>query len=108
MPNKDLLRVTLDVNADIIEFSEGASIITGYSSSEVVGKNWFKLFIPEENFDEVSAVFQGFLGGNLSFWEYTNRIICKDGLTCVVKWKNFLRRDAHNNPIAIHSEGNLI
>ncbi len=54
------------------------------------------------------CVFKGFLEGDLSFWEYQNKITCKDGSTRLVQWKNFLRRDSENNPIAIHSEGNLI
>jgi PAS domain S-box-containing protein len=105
MLNDHLFRVTLDINANIIDFSEGASAISGYSPSEVIGKNWFKTFIPEENSDEISAVFKSFLNGNLSFWEYTNKITCKNDSTCVIQWKNFLRRDTQNNPIAIYSEG---
>jgi PAS domain S-box-containing protein len=74
----------------------------------VLGKNWFEIFIQEENLDEISAVFKGFLEGDLSFWEYQNKITCKDGSTHLVQWKNFLRRDSENNPIAIHSEGSLV
>ncbi|MFC2074563.1 PAS domain S-box protein [Campylobacterota bacterium] len=108
MLKDNLFRVTLDTNANIIDFDEGASALSGYSPSDVLGKNWFETFIPEENLDEILAVFKGFLEGDLSFWEYQNKITCKDGSTHLVQWKNFLRRDSENNPVAIHSEGNLI
>lgn len=108
MLNDHLFRVTLDINANIIEFDEGTSGISGYSSSEVLGKNWFETFIPEEDLDEILAVFKGFLAGDLSFWEYQNKITCKDGSTYLIQWKNFLRRDSQNNPVAIHSEGSFV
>ena len=103
-----LFRVTLDINANIIDFEDGACAISGYSSSDVVGRNWFEIFIPEEDLDEILIVFKSFLEGDLSFWEYENEITCKDGSTQLIQWKNFLRRDAKNDPVAIYSEGSLI
>ncbi len=108
MHNDNIFRVTLDIHANIIDFGDGACAISGYSSSDVMGKNWFEIFIPEEDLDEIMVVFKSFLKGDLSFWEYENEITCKDGSTQLIQWKNFLRRDAKSEPIAIYSEGSIV
>lgn len=108
MYNEDKFCVTLDVNANIIDFGGKASSISGFSASDVLGKNWFEVFIPEKDLDGILTVFKGFLNGDLSFWEHKNEITCKDGSKCLIQWKNTLRRDPDNNPIAVYSEGSLV
>ena len=100
--------VSLDSKATIITFSDTHSCVTGYTASDVIGKNWFELFIPESNTKEMQKVFDRFFQGDLSFWEYENLITCKDGTKRTLKWKNALKRDANNDPIAVYSEGYLV
>ena len=40
--------LTLDENANITNFNQCAEKITGYTKEEVLGKNWFEIFIPLE------------------------------------------------------------
>ena len=100
--------VTLDIDANIIEFGGLATSISGYSADEVKGKNWFEVFIPDETQNEIQDVFKSFLNGDLSFWQYRNEITCKDGTKQMLQWKNSLKRDTLNNPVSISSEGSLI
>jgi len=108
MDNENIFYVALDTGANIIAFEGLATSISGYSASEVIGKNWFALFIPDSNLQEMLSVFTGFLDGNLSFWEYDNEITCKDGTHKLIRWKNSLRRGADGTPLSIHSEGTLL
>jgi len=108
MDNKNRFYVVLDVNANIIAFEGLATSISGYTASEVIGRNWFELFIPHGNLQEMLGVFTSFLDGNLSFWEYNNEITCKDGTRQLIRWKNSLRRDVDGIPVSIHSEGTLL
>lgn len=108
MTSDNIFYLTLDTNANIIDFEGIAPSVTGYSASEVKGKNWFETFIPESNIEDITTVFNGFLNGNLSFWEHENEITCKDGTKCLIKWKNTLKRDHANNPSGVTSQGTLI
>jgi len=107
MPNENVFHVVLDANANIIVFEGLASSISGYEPSEVIGKNWFKVFIPDSNLEEITTVFNSFFSGDINFWEYENHITCKDGSTCLIKWQNILLRDSKNIPIKISSQGTL-
>lgn len=108
MIKDDVFHVVLDTNAIILEFDGLAPIISGYSASEVIGRNWFEVFIPQSNTEEMLTVFHNFLKGNLSYWEYENVITSKDGKLHNIKWKNSLRRSFDNIPVAISSQGRLI
>lgn len=100
--------VTLDSNAHIMRFGGYAESISGYSASDVIGKNWFEIFIPNSNMQEMLTVFASCFNGDLSFWEYENTITCIDGIQHHIKWKNVLLRDSTNNPIAISSQGTVV
>jgi len=108
MENKNVIYLTLDTKATITEFKGQAFAVSGYIDNEVVGKNWFEVFIPDADQKEVFNVFNSFLNGNISFWEHENALRCKDGELCLIRWKNSLRRDSNNIPIAVFCEGTLL
>lgn len=61
--------------------------LTGYSSSEVIGKDWFDTFIPENDRESIRVFFthvmkQGFNDG------YTNSIITKHGNQLLIEWNS--------------------
>jgi len=107
MPATDVFYVVLDSHADILIFEGLASAISGYEASEVIGKNWFEIFIPEQNLGEMHTVFDAFFNGDISFWKYKNAIACKDGTYKDIEWTNTLLRDKSNNPIKVICKGNL-
>ena len=108
MEKNDVIYLTLDVKATITEFKGQAFAISGYEATEVLGKNWFEVFIPDADQEEMLRVFESFLNGNIAFWEYENELRCKDGTLRLIQWKNSLKRDSNNVPIAISSEGTLL
>ena len=57
MSTPKVFAVSLDSGAIIIDFNEVASEISGYSRDEVIGRNWFEIFIPEENIVTILEVF---------------------------------------------------
>jgi len=108
MPLDDVFYVVLDTKANITNLENWDLSMSGYDVSEVIGKNWFEIFIPESNMDEILHVFESFLKGNISFWEYENEITCKDGTHRLVKWHNTLLRDKDNHVNGVLSQGSLI
>ena len=97
--------VTLDSGALIVDFNGTASQISGYSKKELLGKNWFEIFIPDSNIVEVLGVFSSIFNGNNTSWEYENEITIKDGSLKTIKWQNSIIKNDRNQPLFIHSLG---
>lgn len=53
--------ITLDQEAKITIFNAFAEHLTGYKKEEVLGKNWYKAFIPERDQDQIPKVFKNVL-----------------------------------------------
>ena len=104
--NTQILRVILDKHASIVEFSKDAEQITGYASEDIIGKNWFEVFIPNANIEEVTDTFNKLINGNIKAWEHTNDITCKDGTIKTLKWNNNL--SLGDNFIQVISEGHEV
>jgi len=64
---------------------------TGYSLVEVLGKNWFDIFIPEDIKSIVKQVFDDIMNGRVELRKtFENDIIAKDGKAITVLWENKL------------------
>ncbi len=78
MSKTSYIKVILDANATVVYF-ECTLLEEQYRQDEVIGKNWFTLFISKEDTVAVMEVFHG-LFQDMQVWEsYKNDIICKDG-----------------------------
>ena len=76
---KEYIEVTLNSSAEIIKFKNTFSDL-GYTEKDVIGKNWFNLFIDENNTIEVLEVFSSlFLKDSKNWKTYKNDIKCKNG-----------------------------
>jgi PAS domain S-box-containing protein len=108
MSSQNVFTVSLDAGAIILDFNDIASDISGYTKKEVLGKNWFEIFIPDSNLVEVLEVFSDLFHGQNTHWEFTNEIKCKDGSTKTLKWVNNIIKDEKNRPSQIYSIGVVI
>jgi len=108
MLHQEPFKVSLDSGALIANFNTTASEISGYAKDEVLGKNWFEVFIPNEDLLEVLKVFNSLFYGENLHWEYTNDITCKDGTLKTIKWVNNIALNNQNKPKLIHSSGTLV
>ena len=75
----------IDTNRKIKIFNRGAEIITGFKSQEVLGKDWFKIFVSPENREEIDEVWQVAWGAK--FNSYINPILMKNGDEKVISWQ---------------------
>ena len=105
METENRFIVELDAGALIQDFNETACKMSGYSKDEVLGKNWFEVFIPNSNLMEVLDVFTNLLNGNDSYWEFENEITCKDGSQLKMKWENTLLKNNIGNVYGVSSVG---
>ncbi|WP_415398216.1 PAS domain S-box protein [Sulfurimonas sp. CS5] len=108
MSNKNVFTVSLDAGAIILDFNDTSSNISGYTKKELLGKNWFEIFIPDSNLVEVLGVFSDLFHGQNAHWEFTNNIRCKNGSTKTIKWVNNIIKDEKNRPTEIYSLGVVV
>jgi len=101
----DSFEVLLDADASIVDFSEQACEFTGYSKNEVIGENWFMLFIPESSITKMIDMFVDTFYGISSDNRYTNEIILKDGSKKLINWHDTIVKDKNDKPLHIHSTG---
>ncbi len=81
--------------------------ILGFSEQNLLGKNWFDHFIPQNNISEVRLVFSKIINGeheNLKFFE--NTVITASGEERDISWHNALMKDEAGNITGILSAGN--
>ncbi|MCK4980690.1 MAG: PAS domain S-box protein, partial [Candidatus Delongbacteria bacterium] len=88
--------LSLGVDEKILSFNKFAEILTGYKKHEVIGGNWFEIFIPERDKDKIPGVFLDVLKGMDKYSSYENPILCKDGSENIISWKNSLIYDEND------------
>lgn len=104
----NLVSITLDVNATITFSNQYLLNLTGYTAEEVIGQNWFKLFIPSDFNDQVLSVFtESVKNGNL-ITNYENDILAKNGERITISWNNTLLKDYNGTVIGAASIGENI
>lgn len=83
----DNLIVVLNPRAEIVLFNKKCERVTGYSKSEVIGHNWFELFLPESLRPVVDQVFRRVLSTREPM-AFENAIVCKTGDERIIAWNN--------------------
>jgi PAS domain S-box-containing protein len=91
--NANNIILTLDLEGRITTFNRFAEELTGYSRSEVIGKNYFDMFIPEKERKEQVEGFRAFIKGSPPMTDLST-IVCKDGVKRVIMWTSSLLNTA--------------
>ena len=73
------IKAVLDEDAIIVDFECNILDEDGYTSEDVIGKNWFDLFLSENDKEETQNYFKSILAKSVEEEKHTNDIICKDG-----------------------------
>lgn len=87
--------------------NEALERITGYKPAEVIGRDWFELFIPPEKRNELRSVFDDMLKGNIEpYRQMENPILVKGGnAECMILWSNSIFQDKEKHVTSILSIG---
>ena len=80
--------------------------ITGYSKNELIGRNWWELLYPGEEYKQVDRLFEAFIEGEVV--DYEMRLTCKNGDKSDITWNSLTKRDNNNNILEIIGFGNDI
>ena len=91
LANVQLCTVMLDKDGTITYVNDFLLKMTGYEREEVIGGNWFDIFIPAELREEIRGVHKEVLSRNLKLvGHYTSELLTKSGERRLVAWSNTL------------------
>ncbi len=98
--------VAIDANEKVCLINKNGCEILGYAEDEVIGKNWFDSFLPENYRTQVRAVFKKLLNGEIAAYKYyENPILTKQGEERIIAWHNTVLTDDAGNIIGTLSSG---
>ena len=79
--------VGMDRGGNVTVFNRAAEEITGYSRSELQGRNWFEVVVPKERYPEVWTEFHRLPAGGMPR-HFENPVLTKTGEERYVVWQN--------------------
>jgi len=79
---------------------------TGHSKDEIIGKNWWRLFYPGDEYQQVETLFKNLAGGDITNYEMT--LVCKNGEKKYIVWNSYSKIDKNTNKLEIIGFGNDI
>ena len=79
--------IGLDSEGNITIFNQAAMEITGYTSAELAGRNWFEVLVPRDRYPHVWEEFNRLLAGGLPT-QFENPILTKSGEERYILWRN--------------------
>ncbi len=105
MENKQFIKAVLDENAIIQDF-ECTLNIDCYDRKDVIGKNWFDVFIDSSDYEHVMVVFKSLFEKDEKKWEtYANDIKCKDAKHILIDFKNIIEiKDGQKHIVTVGTE----
>jgi PAS domain S-box-containing protein len=100
-----IVAVTLDNTGTVIFCNEFLLKLSGWQKADVVGQNWFDLFIPPDSTSQVENIFtQTITTGDFPA-HYENDIITKCGQRRTVAWHNTVYHAPDGRVISVTSVG---
>lgn len=100
-----IIVLVLDKNANILLFNSFAEKLTGYKKEEVIGKNWFELFIVKNGITKIKFVFEDVLRESPDYSNYENKILTKSGKELLINWSNTIIKNDKGEPVGALSIG---
>jgi len=97
--------LTVDPAGTIVTFNKYAEVLTGYDKGEVVGRNWFDIFIPAEEKQPIMQTFAEIFANKSHSMSHENTIVTKEGSHHLISWSNNVIRDNTGKESGILSIG---
>ncbi len=79
--------------------------LTGWTSAEIIGRNWFEVFLPADVREQVRAMFLAAVSGGDLPPHYENVIVTRDGRRRLLSWSNTPLRDTAGHVIGAAALG---
>ncbi len=103
LSNVDLVSATLDAGGNITFANDCLLRLTGWRLEEILGRNWFDVFIPP-GAPVRDALLRDVAAGSVPA-AYENEILTRCGGRRLISWNNVLLRDARGEPAGVAGIG---
>jgi diguanylate cyclase (GGDEF)-like protein/PAS domain S-box-containing protein len=104
LDNVELVSMMLDTNARITYCNDYLLQLTGWRREDLLGQDWFKLFVPPE-VRGVEAAFASLIDGLPEAMHHENEILTRSGERRLICWNNSLLRSGTGEVIGTASIG---
>lgn len=102
----DVMILVINTDYNVERINKKGCDILGYTSQEIIGKNWFDNFIPDAQKEEISRVFKQIMAGKQELFRYhENPVKTKNGDIRIIAWHNTLIKNENGNIIGTLSSG---
>ncbi|MHB8840909.1 MAG: SpoIIE family protein phosphatase [Candidatus Aquicultor sp.] len=103
----ELIAIILDTQGNIMFANDFLLDLTGWQREDVIGKNWFELFIPPEERQEIKRVFNKLITQDVPA-HYENDIVTIEEERRTIAFSNVTLRDRQGNVTGAASFGHDI
>ena len=101
-----VIMVALDDQARVNLINKKAYEVLGYDEGELVGKDWFGVCLPPEEYEAVFSVYRKLMAGESSLVEYyENFVLTKKGEKRLIAWRNVFIKDENGRVVGTLSSG---
>lgn len=101
-----VILVALNADQEVTMINRKGCETLGYREREIVGANWFDLFVPDRDREKTRAVFCKLMAGDLEPVEYfENAVVANDGVERMIAWHNTLLKNRDGVIIGTLSSG---
>ncbi len=98
--NDKMVIISFDIDGKINEFNIHAESLSGYKNSEVLGKDFISLFVPQSYQERVRFDIRKSFKGKKSQLELNFPFICRDGSKKIVTWeKSFISKKEYTDSL---------
>ncbi len=104
LSNVEMVSLMLDRDARITYCNDYFLRLTGWQREEVIGQDWFRLFIPPDS-DDLKAVFSALLANLPEARHHENEILTRAGARRLIRWNNSVLRSGSGETIGTASIG---
>ncbi len=105
LSNVELISLMLDREASITYCNDYLLKLTGWRCEEVIGRDWFELFVPAETHRLRDTFFQGLLTNAPETLHHENEILTRSGERRLIRWNNSVLRNDTGEVIGTASIG---
>jgi PAS domain S-box-containing protein len=101
-----VILIIIDANRQVTLINQKGCEVLGGSYRDIIGKDWFETFVPENIRQEVIQGFNKLLAGKINYFEYfENPILTLNGEERLIAWHNALLKDDAGKVIGTLSSG---
>lgn len=99
--------LVLDIQGRIVRFNRYMEEVSGYTLDQVIGKDWFSVFVPERQQESGRAFFQRLIRDE-RVHTISDPILTKERRERVIDWYGKTLRDPEGNPTGLLAVGHDI